>query len=283
VARPISPAAAGRYRPAGRSVDWAWVNYVEAPLRKSPVRRSLARKSLVRLCASIVIAGALAPAAFAAEPAPPPDLADSPTYYAERPVEEDFRPPWEFSLGLGYARVEFDNSPPLIDGRDCLHFDPVFSVAPLEAVPQLRLGAAVGWTFAVDDTKGAIISGDNGLIIATSSDVVFMLFEPEARVSWRQPFGPGGLYFLEAGAAAGGVIGWLDVSGQSATTGADQDLDETAGNYQWKVFLRAGMPVSNGLAGIEASYMRGGRLEFSDDIHGEPNEFYIGVFGALQF
>jgi hypothetical protein len=244
------------------------------------------RKQAVLCGAVAVLAGPLLTLAWGAEPAaaPDPDFADSPGYYAKHPpIAEQERPDWEFALGIGYSRVEFDDSPALIDGRDCLHFDPVLSVAPFAKVPQLRVGAAVGWTIAVDETKGAIISGDNGLIIATSSDVAFMLFEPELRLSWRQQFGPDGLYFIEAGAAAGGVIGYLDVSGQSADTGADSDLNETDANVEWKVFLRAGLPVSTGLAGIEASYMRGGRLKFSDDVRGDPSEFYIGIFGSLQF
>jgi hypothetical protein len=244
------------------------------------------RKQVVLFGAVAVLAGPFLTLAFGAEPAPAPnpDFADSPRFYGDHPpVADEEGPTWEFALGIGYSRVEFDGSPALIDGRDCLHLEPVLSVAPFAAIPQLRMGAAVGWTIAVDNTKGAIISGDNGLIVATSSDVAFMLFEPELRLSWRQQFGPHGLYFIEAGAAAGAAVGWLDVSGQTVDTGADSDLNETDAGAQWKVFLRAGLPVSNGLAGIEASYMRAGRLEFSDDIRGDPSEFYIGIFGSLQF
>jgi hypothetical protein len=244
------------------------------------------RKQAVLLGAVAVLAGPLlTSSASGADPAPDPaaDFADSPGFYANHSAAREYEPVWEFALGIGYSRVEFDSSPALVDGRDCLHLDPVVSVSPFAFAPQVRLGAAVGWTIAVDETKGAIISGGNGLIVATSSDVAFMLFEPEVRLSWRQALGPDGLYFLEAGAAAGACVGYLDVSGQSADTGADSDLNETDANVEWKVFLRAGLPVSNGLAGIEASYMRAGRLEFSDDIRGDPSEFYIGIFGALQW
>ena len=107
------------------------------------------------------------------------------------------------------------------------------------------------------------------------------------RLSWRQPFGPDGLYFIEPGIAAGAAIGWLDVAGRAvpggSSTDANSDFTDTDASFQWKVFLRAGVPFSNGLAGIEASYMRAGRLEFADDIGGKPSEFYIGIFGALQF
>ena len=238
----------------------------------------------------VLVHGTLAAASSAAA-APEDDFIDYPAAYAlgepppPEPVNPD-APRAEFSLGVGYARVEFDGSPPLVDGRDCIHFDPVVMFSPLgERLPQLRLGGAVGWTMALDDTSGAIISGDNGLIIATSSDVAFMLFEPELRLAWRHTFGPERLSFIEAGGAAGLAVAWLDVSGraESPTTPTDEDFSETDTSFEWKVFLRAGFPLSTGLAGIEMSYMRAGNMELTSDVKGEPNEFYIGIFGALQF
>ncbi len=244
------------------------------------------RAPVVRLCAAIILSGAATSRLAAAEP--PADRADDPFWYSEpRRGLNEYDPVWEFSLGLGYSRVEFEGSPPLVDGRDCVHAEPVLSVSPFAAVPQLRLGAAVDWSTAVDETRGAVVSDDGGLVVATSSDISFMLFEPEVRLSWRQPFGPDGFYFIEPGVAAGAAIGWLDVAGRAVpgggSTAANADFNDTDASFQWKVFLRAGLPFSNGLAGIEASYMRAGRLEFADDIGGKPSEFYIGIFGALQF
>ena len=210
------------------------------------------------------------------------DFADDPSSYATD--DENDATLLEFALGLGYSRVEFDGDAPLVDGRDCVHLEPVLSAAPFADVPQLRLGAALGWSAAVDDTRGSVISGDDGLIVATTSDVAFMLFEPELRLSWRQPLGRDGYFFIEPGVAAGAAIGWLDVSGASADDpAADADFNETDAAFQWKVFLRAGLPFSNGLAGLEASYMTAGELEFRDDIRGDPSEFYFGIWGALQF
>jgi hypothetical protein len=196
---------------------------------------------------------------------------------------DDRDPPFEFALGVGYSRVTFEKSPDLIDNRDCIHFEPVLSVAPFERLPQFRIGGAVGWTAALDDTKGAIIS-NGGLVVATSSDVAFMVFEPELRLSWRQELGADGNFFIEPGAAAGAAIGYLDVNGrpEPGSTG-DPDFSETDASFEWKVFLRAGLRVTGGIAGIEASYMRAERLHFTDDINGEPTEFYVGIFGALQF
>ena len=236
-----------------------------------------------RICAAMVLSGAASSSRLSAAE-PPADRADDPFWYAEpRPTPDEYDPAWEFSLGLGYSRVEFDGSPPLVDGRDCFHLEPVLSVSPFAGVPQARVGAAVGWSAAVDETRGAVVSDDGGLVAATSSDVGFMLFEPELRLSWRQPFGADGFYFIEPGAAAGAAVGWLDVAGRDAAGVGDADFEETDASFQWKVFLRAGIPFSNGLAGVEASYMRAGRLEFTDEIGGELSEFYVGIWGALQF
>ena len=219
--------------------------------------------------------------------APPPDWADNPAAWADAGVEADEEPDFrtEFALGIGYSRIEFEGSPALIDNRDCIHFEPVLSFSPLPRVPQLRLGGAVGWSLAVDDTRGAVISGGNGLIVATTSDVSFMMFEPELRLSWRQPLDRAGDVFIEPGVAAGAAIGWLDVSDAAAAGPAvtDTDVDDTDTSFQWKVFLRAGVRMATGFAGVEASYMRAEQMEFADDVRGEPSEFYVGVFGAIQF
>ena len=236
---------------------------------------------------AMAVLAALAASRASAQLAAPDDFLDYPPAYADPATGSSDDPVFrsEFALGLGWSRIEFDGDAPLVDARDCIHFEPVLSFVPFGQVPQLRLGAAVGWSAALDDTSGAIISGDNGLIVVTSSDVSFMMFEPELRLSWRQPVGPGGLYFLEPGVAAGAAIGWLDLSGRDPDDAAavEQDISETDASFQWKVFLRAGVPFSNGLAGIEASYMTAGELDFGDDIRGEPSEFYLGIWGALQF
>jgi hypothetical protein len=199
--------------------------------------------------------------------------------------DADDEPRAEFALGIGYARIRFDGDPPLIDNRDALHVEPVLSVAPFEAVPQVRLGAALGWSMAVDDTRGAFVVRDGETTAVASSDTNLMLFEPDLRLSWRQPLDREGNYFVEGGGAAGAAIGWLDVGDDDdeATDPDDVTFSETDASFQWRVFLRAGVRMRGGFAGIEASYMRAGELTFTDNVGGEASEFYVGIFGALQF
>ena len=194
-------------------------------------------------------------------------------------------PDAEFLLGIGYARVNFDDDVVgLVDDRDGIYFDPVFSAAFFDAVPQLRLGAAVGVFVALDDVRGGVIVDDGEATAISGGDTSFVLAEPELRVSWRQPFGEDDVAFLEAGAGAGGVFGFLDAGDGHEEEGADDgDLEETDGALMARVFLRLGFQVTGGLAGIEASYMRGGKMEFGDAVGGEVEEYYLGIFGALKF
>ena len=167
-----------------------------------------------------------------------------------------------------------------------------FSAVPLpdgRSLQQLAIGGRTRLVVAgVGRDPAALVESNEDtsgpLTLVGTSDVAFMMFEPELRLSWRQPLGNDGFFFIEPGVAAGAAIGWLDVSGSAdPATGGDADFTDTDASFQWKVFLRAGLPFSTGLAGIEASYMSAGRLEFADDIRGDPSEFYVGIFGAIQF
>ena len=198
--------------------------------------------------------------------------------------ESDVEGYGEFLLGIGWVRMNFDGNNELIDDRDGIHFDPVFSIAPFEALPQLRFGAAVGVSVALDDVRGAVISRGGELIVISGGDVSLFLIEPELRISWRQYFGTDKAYFLEAGGGGGGVFGWLDAGDGDDDESEDvDDVEETASAAMAKVFIRLGARVTGGLGGIEASYLRGGNMHFADDIEGDVSTFYVGVFGALQF
>ena len=210
----------------------------------------------------------------------------SAAYYEDDPTFEGAADNGEFSLGIGYTRIEFDGGGDLIDDRDGIHFDPVISFAPFHGLPQLRLGGAFGISAALDDTRGAIISHDGQLVVISGSDVTLMLFEPELRISWRQQFGPdGSAWFIEAGAGGGGVAGWLDAGDgdDDSTDIEDDDFDESDFSWMARAFARIGWHVSTGIVGIEASYLRGGELDFDEAGGGEVSEAYIGVFGALTF
>ena len=191
----------------------------------------------------------------------------------------------EFAFGAGYSRVNFDSDSPLIHGRDCLHLDPFVSFSPIERLPQLRLGAAVGFSAALDDTRGQLITSGGETFFVSGSDANLLLFEPELRVSWRQTFGQDKLCFVEAGVAGGGVIAWLSTgNGDASGSGTPRsDFEDTEASWSARAFVRLGIPVTGGIAGLEASYLRGGKMKFADAVRGDLEEYYVGIFGALKF
>jgi len=189
----------------------------------------------------------------------------------------------EFLLGAGYTRINFEGSNVLIDDRDGIHIDPVFSFVPLDDVPQLRLGAGVGFSAALDNVRGATVIDGSDTFFVSGDDATLFLFEPEVRVSWRSEFGEGNLYFIEAGVGGGAVIGWLQAGDGDVGGPDDADLDVADVTPMGRVLLRAGVRLTGGLAGIEASYLRGGSLDFAEGVEGDIGEFYFGIFGAVKF
>ena len=198
---------------------------------------------------------------------------------------EDAAPTGEFLMGVGYSHVEFKGGDITLDDQDCIHFAPMMSFAPVESLPQLRLGGGVGFTIGLDDVNGIIHSGGNGLVVVAGADSALFLFQPEVVLSWRQPIGPEHVgFYIEPGVAAGGTFAWLDVNELSAQPKSVLITGDTwASTYSGRVFLRSGMRVTGGTAGLEASYLRGGRLDFGHGTGGDVSEFYIGIFGAIMF
>ena len=191
----------------------------------------------------------------------------------------------EFSLGVGYSRVYFNGPGNLLDDLDAVHFNPVISFAPLQAVPPLRLGADLGITFSLEDVGGSVSSGGDGLVIVGDADTSLILLQPELSLSWRQPLGDENVgLFVEPGVAVGGTFAFLDIDDDAFhDAGGTGDPDEWDGTFTARAFLRAGLRTGGGIAGLEASYLRGGHLDFGHDTGGDLREFYIGLFGALTF
>jgi hypothetical protein len=200
--------------------------------------------------------------------------------YPGYPEEPDFQR--EFSLGVGYARINYSDPS---DELDAVHFNGNFSFAPLERLRQLRLGAGFGWSFNIEDVGGIVSSGPGGGFVAVSGDTSLMLFQPELTLGWRQPLGSEEVgFFLEPGVGGGGTFGYFDVDDREfEAAGGEGDPDESSSTWHAKAYLRAGFRVTGGIGGFEMHYLRGGELDFGDQGEGELEHFYIGIFGALRF
>jgi hypothetical protein len=152
--------------------------------------------------------------------------------------------------------------------------------APIQQLPQLRIGGDVGVTLVMDNSSRTIVSGDHGTVFIGSSDVPVWFLEPELRVSWRQYLGSDQQFFIEPGVAGGVAFGFFDITGTNGFSGSYDANDSTLFG---RVFLRAGAKMEGGLAGIEASWLSGGDLDFGGNASGSFDEFYIGIFGTICF
>jgi hypothetical protein len=185
----------------------------------------------------------------------------------------------EFGLGIGYANLSIGSNSE-INSQGAIRFDPSLSFAPLTALPQLRFGADVGASLVLDNSTRTLIINNGGLVYHGSSDVPLWTLEPEVRVSWRQTFGDRQDFFLEPGVAGGQMFAFLNL--QPANPG-EANLSENDSTPYGRVFLRAGIPVTQGFVAIEGSWLSGGHLNFGQNMDGHVTEFYIGLVGAIRF
>jgi hypothetical protein len=158
---------------------------------------------------------------------------------------------------------------------DALRFDTALSFSPIEALPQLRLGAAFGVSMVLDNSSRTIIYNGGSLTITGTSDVPFLLLEPEGRLSWRQTFADS--MFIEPGVGIGGAFGEFKIKNDT------QSVEKWASCFDARVFLNVGLALTGGEGGLQLSYMHGGTMDFAQNARGDLNQFYIGVYGALWF
>ena len=191
----------------------------------------------------------------------------------------DFRGAPEIGFTVGYDNISLGSNSTIHD-EDALRFAFGGSFSPIRPVPQIRLGADIGASLVIDNSTHFISSGSNGLIIAGSASVPLWILEPEATASWRQTFGARNQFFIEPGIAGGGAFGYLDLHD---VNNPDRYYHADSDTGYGRVFLRAGGLVYTGTFGVEASYLRGGNMNFGGNASGDLEEFYIGLYGAFHF
>ena len=190
------------------------------------------------------------------------------------------RADYDFSLSIGYAHVALDGSASPFDDRDGIRVEPRFSFGVSDEMPQLRLGAALafsGYSRTRDDDDDFVVIDGEVFFIDSDDQESLSLITPEFQVSWRQPLDAERRWFVEPGIAVGVVIAnyWV---GDRWGWYYEEDVDEWDATIAGRPFLRAGYQADHWLIGLEASYLFGGQLDFTDDIRGDIEEFYAGVF-----
>ena len=181
----------------------------------------------------------------------------------------------EFAFGIGYAHIEVGGSASALHSLDALRLDPNISFSPFGQLPQLRLGGAFGVSMVIDNSSRTIISNGGTLIITGSSEVPFLMLEPELRLSWRQSFDDA--WFIEPGFGLGASFAQLSLSSDT------QSINNWESCFDGRVFVNVGAAVPGGNAGIQLSYMHGGTLDFGQNARGDLNQFYVGLFWAIKF
>ena len=230
------------------------------------------RQTLGRGVAVLVLLSAAAAVAHAQDGSDPWQ-----EYYTTAPLGPETTT-GEFAAGVGYAYVNVGGSDSPLDSGNALRFEFSASFSPVEDLPQLRLGGAIGLGMVFDNSDLAIVSA-GGVVVVGHSTIPLWLVEPEARLSWRQPLGEGGL-FVEPGVGAGALFASLSVDSDDDFGG--DSYDETDTGLFLRGFLNIGVNTGYGLTGVQISYAHADDLDLADNISGEVDEVYIGIYGVLR-
>ena len=194
----------------------------------------------------------------------------------------------EFDVSVGYGHVELDGSASPFDSRGGLRVEPRFSWAPGGddmTGSHLRLGVGLafsGFERSTDDDE-VFVDDDGDVIVFDSDDVESLtLINPEFQVSYRMRFARDDSdadrgFFLEPGVGVGVVVAQYWV-GDTFGWWVDTDISEWDATIAGRPFIRGGYEWEHFVLGLEASYLFGGSLEFTDEVEGDLSEWYVGVF-----
>ena len=209
-----------------------------------------------------------------------PVLAIAMSLFVARPVHAQQR---EFLFGIGYGHLFWDgsNSDELEEqGGVRMEGRVTWCVDELH-LPQLRVGAGatLGFYGSYDDGGDVVIV--NGIaFIEGNRYTQLSLITPELEVAWRQPLAD--KWYIEPGLAGMFIVGNY-TRGEDFYYAVDEDLNRWRVGGGGRSFIRLGY---NGwdrwTVGIEGSYSYGW-LDFSDDIGGDIQQAYMGVFAAYRF
>jgi len=184
----------------------------------------------------------------------------------------------EFAFGIGWSNLGIGGSNSELDSESLIKFDPVLSIAPFTAVPPLRVGFAFGVGLDLDNSQRIIISNENGLFVAGSSDIPLYVLEPEFRLSWRQYFGAERIFYIEPGVGVGLIYAQLDLEDD-----AGKSFSESDSAVMGRAFINMAWRQGVGAAGLQVSYMKGESLDLAVNAAGDVDEFYVGFFGTIRF
>lgn len=184
----------------------------------------------------------------------------------------------EFGISIGYAQSSIEaEALDDLDNQGGLRFEPRFTWAPWEDIPQLRLGIGIGFSFFYDEE-------DSGQTFGGFADVEdyeeISLLVPELQATWRQPLSEH--WFLEGGVGIGAVFGYFGAGQVIFDELFDDDVNEWDLGFGVRPILRGGYRHNRWAAGLEGSYLFTD-LDFGGGLDGKIEELYIGLFYTHSF
>jgi len=191
----------------------------------------------------------------------------------------------QFDLSIGYAHQWLEGSD-RFEQRDGIRFEPriSFGLEPT-SVGQLRLGFGFGisgYTHQLDtDTVITIDNGHETHVIFADQWESLSYLEPEFQISWRLSVAGHDAWIIEPGLGLGAAIAQYAIVDDWWWDGDhDSEWDAT-----WSVrpFLRIAYNEEHWMVGLETSYMFGGNLDLTDQVHGDVREFYAGAFFGFKW
>ena len=190
----------------------------------------------------------------------------------------------EFAFGIGYTHLFWDgsNSDALEEQGGLLMEGRVswpLAQPTTENQPELRIGLGLGLTFYVSEQGGDVVEVGNVIIIEPDDWTQLTTITPEVQFSVRQPVGDD--YYLEPGVAGVFMLGNY-VKGEEVFGFVDEEDDRWAAGGGGRVFLRGAYRRERWSVGLEGSYGYGW-LHFGDDIGGDIQQGYFGIFYARRF
>lgn len=190
----------------------------------------------------------------------------------------------EFAFGVGYTHLFWDGSnSDALEEQGGLRLEGRVSWPLGERVaegrPELRVGLGLGLAFFVSEQGGDVFEEDDVIFIQPDDWTQLTTIAPEVQFSVRQPLGED--YYLEPGVAGVFVLGNY-VRGEEFFGFIDEDIDRWAAGGGGRLFLRAAYRRERWSVGLEGSYGYGW-LHFGDDIGGDIQQGYLGIFYARRF
>jgi hypothetical protein len=190
----------------------------------------------------------------------------------------------EFAFGMGYGHLFLDghNSDALEEQGGFRLLGRVswpVSEPMTERAPEVRFGLGLGLSFYISEQDSDVDAQGPFAIFEPNNFTALTAIEPEIQFSLRQPVARD--YYLEPGIAGVFTVGNY-LRGEEVLGSVDVDTNRWRVGGGGRLFLRGAYHRERYSFGIEGSYSYGW-LDFGDDIGGDIQQGYLGLFYAQRF